>query len=353
MTKGNNYEISSALLLRVVAAAFLLQTAFLARAVYAAAPIPVVFDTDITGDVDDVLALAMLHALADREECSIEAVTISKIHRLAAPFVDAVNTFYGRPDIPIGVAQDAQKRDSKYLSLVEIRDGAHFRYPHDLLSSDAAPDAVSVLRRTLAAAEDRSVVIVQVGLAANLADLLESAPDDISALNGQELVRRKVHFASVMAGAFSPVRGNSHYLEANVRNGVAAMRQFAERWPNETPIVWSDFLIGVAAPYPRESIARDFQYRRRHIVREAYLLHSGPKHDRPTWDLTSVLYAVRPDENYFDLSPRGRVAVDHDGFTRFTPGVLGRDRYLKMDRRQAVRVVATQRTLVSQPPRRP
>ncbi|TWT38877.1 hypothetical protein [Blastopirellula retiformator] len=30
----------------------------------AAEPVPVIFDTDISGDVDDVLALAMLHALA-------------------------------------------------------------------------------------------------------------------------------------------------------------------------------------------------------------------------------------------------------------------------------------------------
>ncbi|MEL6894852.1 MAG: nucleoside hydrolase, partial [Planctomycetota bacterium] len=71
------------------------------------APVPVVFDTDISGDVDDVLALAMLHALADRGECEIRAVTISKINPLTAPFVDAVNTYYGRPEIPIGVPYDS------------------------------------------------------------------------------------------------------------------------------------------------------------------------------------------------------------------------------------------------------
>ena len=53
-------------------------------------PVRIIFDTDITGDVDDVLALAMLHALADRNECTIEAVTVSKINPLTASFVDAV-----------------------------------------------------------------------------------------------------------------------------------------------------------------------------------------------------------------------------------------------------------------------
>ncbi len=314
------------------------------------APVRVVFDTDISGDVDDVLALAMLHALADRGECVIEAVTISKINPLTAPFVDAVNTFYERPDIPIGVPREAQKRDSKYLHLVKQRDGNRFRYPHDLLSSDAAPQAVDVLRRTLSAAENRSIVLIQVGLAANLADLIESPADKISPLTGRELVRKKVKLASVMAGAFRPVGGDAHYLEANVRNGVQSMQRFADQWPDDVPVIWSDFLIGIAAPYPRESIARDFRYRRHHIVREAYLLHSGPNHDRPTWDLTSVLHAVRPNESYFDLSPRGRVTVEDDGFTRFKEANNGRDRYLLMSDRQMQRVVEVQRALVSQPP---
>lgn len=109
-------------------------------------PTRIIFDTDITGDVDDVLALAMLHALADRNECTIEAVTVSKINPLTAPFVDAVNTFYGRPDIPIGVTRDAQKRESRYLHLVETKDGDGYRYPHDVVSYDFTgnyPDQVT------------------------------------------------------------------------------------------------------------------------------------------------------------------------------------------------------------------
>mgnify|MGYP001792384880 CR=1 FL=1 len=56
-------------------------------------PVPIVFDTDITGDVDDVLALAMLHSLADRSECTIEALTISEIHPMAANFTAGVSPF--------------------------------------------------------------------------------------------------------------------------------------------------------------------------------------------------------------------------------------------------------------------
>lgn len=314
-------------------------------------PVPIIFDTDITGDVDDVLALAMLHTLADRQECTLEAVTISKINPLTAPFVDAVNTFYGRPDIPIGVTRDAQHRDSKYLHLVKQKDGENFRYPHDLLSSDDAPDAVAVLRKTLAAADDGSIVIVQVGLGSNLSELLDSPADKISDLSGLDLIKKKVRLASVMAGGFRPVKGQPHFLEANVRNGIESMRNFAAKWPNEVQVVWSDYLIGVAVPYPRSSIRNDFRYQTPHIVPESYLLYCGPDHNRPTWDLTSVLYAVRPNENYFGLSEPGKVEVEADGFTTFTPEKNGRDRYLTLNAVQIPRVIEAQRSLVSQPPK--
>ena len=44
---------------------------------------PLIFDTDIGNDVDDVLALGMIHALESRGECELLAVTITKDHELA------------------------------------------------------------------------------------------------------------------------------------------------------------------------------------------------------------------------------------------------------------------------------
>lgn len=315
-------------------------------------PTKVVFDTDIAGDVDDALALAMLHALADRGECSIEAVTVSKTHPTNAAMVDAINTFYGRGDIPIGVTKGDYPRESKYVDLAKQKDGDSYRYPHDLLKSPDAPDAISVLRRVLADAQPNSITLIPVGLAVNIADLLESQPDNVSPLTGKQLVQQKVKLLSIMAGAFSPVNGNDHYLEANVRNHVSSMQRFVDHWPVDVPVVWSDFNIGIRARYPRTSIAHDFSYLPHHIIRESYLLHSGPNHDRPSWDLTSVLVAVRPNDGYFDLSPTGNVQVADDGFTTFTESTAGCHRFLQMNDMQAARVVEVQRALVSQPPQR-
>lgn len=309
----------------------------------------IIFDTDMTGDVDDVLALAMLHTLADAGKCELLGVTVSKSHPLTGPFVDAVNTFYGRPDLPIGIGRDAPPRASKYLKLVERAHGRHM--PHDLVRNDQAPAAVALLRELLAGQPDHSVTLVQVGLGFNTANLLKSVADDASPLSGFELVRKKVRCLSVMAGAFEPINGNSHYLEANVRNHVASMRQIAKDWPADVPVVWSGFEIGIAVPYPRASIRDDFSYTNHHPVQEAYLLHSGPNHDRPTWDLTSVLYAVFPhDEQFFRLSDPGTVTVEDDGFTQHEPQVVGRDRFLIMSDQQRQQVEAALVHWVRRPP---
>ena len=64
-------------------------------------PVPLIFDTDIGNDVDDVLALGMIHALQSRHDCRLLAVTVTKDHPLAGSFVDCVNTFYGRDDVAL------------------------------------------------------------------------------------------------------------------------------------------------------------------------------------------------------------------------------------------------------------
>ena len=130
---------------------------------------------------------------------------------------------------------------------------------------------------------------------------------------------------------------------------LPAAQKLARDWP--TPIVWSGFEIGIALPYPAVSIERDYHYVAHHPLAEAYQLYIPTPHERPTWDLTSALYAVLPDRGFFGLSEAGAVTVEGDGFTRFTPQPNGRDRFLKLDATQVVRVRETLVQLCSQPPK--
>lgn len=312
-------------------------------------PVPLILDTDMGNDVDDALALAMIHSLQSRGECQLLAVTLTKDHPLAASYIDAINTFYGRGDIPIGACRSGVTPDpGKFLPLAARKDGDARRYPHDLVDGNDAPDAVAILRKTLAEAADRSVVIVQVGFSTNLARLLDSPADEISPLPGDKLVEQKVRLVSVMAGSFAPIEGKTDFGEYNVVTDLPSAHALANGWP--TPIVWSGYEIGLALPYPHGSILRDYRYVPHHPVAESYHLYSPPPHDRPTWDLTSVLYAVRPDQGYFRLSAPGRVSFSEKGVARFEEAEGGRDRYLILDTAQRPRVLEALTLLSSQPP---
>ena len=310
-----------------------------------------IFDTDMGNDVDDAMALAMIHSLERRDACRLLAVTSSKDHPQSVAFIDALNTFYGRPNVSIGAVRNGVTPElGRYLGLAAAKDSAGRRkYPHDLTSGADAPDAVTLIRKTLAAQPDKSVKIVQVGFFTNMAQLLDSEPDEHSPLDGPALITKKVTELVVMAGAFQTIRFNTRHLEYNVRKDVAASRKLVKEWP--TPIVWSGFEVGMAAAYPWQSIEQDFDYTDAHIVREAYLSYVQEKpHDRPTWDLTAVLYAVYPDRGYFGLSAQGEVIVGDDGGTDFKPTEAGRDRYLLMDDLQASRVREALVQLVTEAP---
>lgn len=305
-----------------------------------AAPVRLIFDTDIGNDIDDALALAMIHALESRGEAKLLAVTITKDNRWAAPYVDLVDTFYKRPKIPIGVVRNGKTpEDSKYIQVPSERPGV---YPHKLTDGRNAPDAVAVLRRVLSKEKDGAVTIAQVGFSTNLARLLDSPPDNISQLTGRELVKRKVRLICAMAGTFTTDKP-----EYNVYTDVPSARKLFMESP--VPIVASGFEIGNRILYPASSIEKDFGYVANHPVAEAYRLFKEMPYDRPCWDLTAVLYAIRPDDS-FSTSQPGRVAIDGEGRTKFTSDPSGNLRYLTTTEEQAGNARKTMIALASQPP---
>jgi inosine-uridine nucleoside N-ribohydrolase len=296
----------------------------------AAEPTRIIFDTDLGNDIDDALALAMLHALSSRNEVQLLAVTTTKDHPLVGPAVDAVNTFYGRPEIPVGVVKGGKTPEASPM-LPALTAAA---YPHRLRDGREAPDAVAVLRRTLAAQPDGSVTIVQVGFSTNLARLLES---------DRGLAARKVRLLVVMAGNF-----NGGPPEYNVKMDIPAARRVFQDWP--TPVVFSGFEIGKDILYRASTIEHAFSYVPHHPIADAYRAYMKMPYDRPTWDLTAVLYAARPGDGYFSLSKPGKVLVDDKGATRFDASPEGTRRYLIATPEQRIRVLEVLEGLSSEPP---
>lgn len=312
-----------------------------------------IFDTDMGNDIDDAMALTMIHQLAHRGAIELLAVTSTKDHPLSAAYVDALNTYYGFPDIPVGAVRDgATPEEGRYNSVAKRRtgDGAPL-YPHDLESGEDAPDAVALLRKTLASQDDGAVVLVQVGFFTNYARLLDSGSDEHSPLAGKDLIEAKVARLVIMAGAFQTIDHKTRHLEYNVVKDIPAAQKIADEWPTE--VVWSGFEIGIHSTYPWESVVEDYEYLENHLLKESYLAWvRNPPHDRPTWDLSCVIYATYPDRGYFYRSPRGSVLVDESGRTDFQPDEKnGNDVYLIMSDAQAARLREAYVQLCTQPPR--
>jgi inosine-uridine nucleoside N-ribohydrolase len=344
-------------------------------------PVNVIFDTDMWSDIDDAMALAMLHALQDRHEVNLLAVTVSTGETWCASYVDLLDTFYGHPSVAIGLVRnglDVEAFRKKFPSttwpvtrytqrLSEERDSeGNFVYPHRLVDGSKAPEAVSLLRKTLAAQPDGSVVMIQVGYSTNLARLLDSSADAISDLNGRDLVRRKVRLLSVMAGNFAEASVGGKVLpkgspEFNLLTDVPSAQKVFSNWP--TPIVDSGFEVGLAMLYPAVSVERDFAYVKHHPIAETYRTYvedtseRWPQnkwpHSHATFDLTAVLYAARPDRNYFTLSKPGRITVLPNGGSRFDESGDGTHRYLILSEEQKARTLEAMVMLVSQPPGHP
>jgi len=307
---------------------------------FAAEPVRLILDTDMGNDVDDALALAMIHTLENRAEVRLLAVTITKDNRDAATFVDLVNHFYGRPDVPVGVVRNGKTpEDAPMLKIPVERRDAHgaFVYPRRLRDGSQAPEAVELLTRLLKRQPDASVTIAQIGFSTNLARLA-ATPE------GRALAARKVKALYLMAGNFQKPQP-----EYNVFTDAPAFRDLMKHWPS--PIVFSGFEIGLLITYPIESIQRDFSWVANHPVVDAYKIYVGKAEDHPNWDSTAVLEAIRPDRGYFDLSPPGNVELGEKDTTVFTPDAQGQCRFLIAKQDQVSRIRELIADLVSEPPR--
>ncbi|MEM9366511.1 MAG: nucleoside hydrolase [Planctomycetota bacterium] len=284
-----------------------------------------IFDTDMAGDCDDAGALAVLHALADRGEAKILAVVTNRKDAAGASGAacDAINTFYGRPDIPLGTDKDGSKLGGKRPSPYTGALASDF--PHDSPSDTELPDAVTVYRHALANSSDESVVICSVGALSNLEDLLRSGPDEIVGMSGVDLIRAKVKRTVIMGGHFP----HSSKPETNLYLDPAAAVSVAVSWPSE--ILWQGFEIGAALHCGASLIqSPDANPVRRSFELRPYLGHRAIDFGKPAHDQAAVLLAVRgAHPKQWSISDPGRVVIDSNGHTEFIRDPRAKHRYVK------------------------
>jgi hypothetical protein len=253
-------------------------------------PIPVIVDTDMDSDIDDVAALALLNDFMDQGECKILAClhdTTDGKDLSSCATIQAINTYYGHPSIPIGQAYSEDDPAVHRTSILAPApaDGyhsvpgswstytlkVHQRFDPTFPNDDKMPPAVDIYRKTLAAATDGSVVICSIGNMQSFQDLLLSQPDSVSPLNGVDLVRKKVRELVIMF------------------NTVPQDKFLLSKWP--TKIIWSTDIgnhIALGASLvktPENNPVR--------------MIFNGGT--RQGWDPTAAWLAVRGTGDVYDL----------------------------------------------------
>ncbi len=311
-------------------------------------PVKLILDTDMGNDIDDALALAMIHSLEARGECQLLGVMLSKDNPYAPAMVDAINTFYHRGDVPIGMVQNGATPQVGNFNqaVLEMTDEAGLPCFPTTHPQGSYPPAVPLLRRLLAESEDHSVVIVPIGFSTNLHQLFDSPADEISELNGKELFTQKVSHVVMMAGCFDE-ENLAHHREYNIVKDLEAATRFIHDSPR--PIYFTGWEVGSAIKIPARSIEQDYRWTQDHPVVEGYKRYMKMPYDRPSWDLTAVLHAVRPDRDYFQELGPGRVTVTEDGKTLFDTNAPGEHYVLSVDHTQCQIVREIQVELSSQP----
>ena len=296
---------------------------------FAAVPQTVVFDTDMGNDIDDALAQAMLLNYEKAGKIKLKAILVNKDNPYSPLFVKAINDYYGRPDIPIGMVKGgATKHEGPFVGKV-CRDME--------LKPVEFQDATKLLRKVLAESKDGEIVYVSVGFSTNIERLLKSEADSISPLAGNELFAKKVKYISVMAGHFERVlnKSASQHQEYNVVCDIPAAKFVFKNAP--VPIIFSGFEIGRDIRFPAKVLYENLS--KENPVSRAYEYHSlditkgkSKMNNRESWDLTSVLYVVSPES--FGISENGTTEVTPKGITLFTADKNGNRCFLTANEAQ-------------------
>src|SRR4051812_15416734 len=122
-----------------------------------AKPVKIILDTDFGNDCDDTGALAILHQMAYNGEAEILATMYPMNDEFGAAAIDVVNTYYGKPNIPIGTYKGTYVYKGKHNDFYNSRLVNNF--PNDLRSGKNAPDAIALYRKVLSSQPDNSVTI--------------------------------------------------------------------------------------------------------------------------------------------------------------------------------------------------
>ncbi|MGF1587194.1 MAG: hypothetical protein ACFCUM_17885 [Bacteroidales bacterium] len=274
-------------------------------------PVKIILDTDMGSDCDDAGALALLHHYTDLGLAEITGCIYSsgKVP-YGAGITEAINIYYGRPDIPIGAYYGDEVGDpvDKMTAGKLVRDTVAFG--NRIIQNTDTEEQTSLNRKLLAEADDGSITYITIGHTKGLYQLLVSDPDDISTLSGRELIAAKVD-RWIALGALRANNDDNHFVRDwnFFFNETAPYTKYlVDNFPGTVYYIdaGSSTMTGRSLKHTPPG----------NIVRTVYrdwlweVMKNTLDDQRPSWDLAAVYFAVEGTGEFLENMGRGRLEFD-------------------------------------------
>ena len=273
----------------------------------------VILDADLDSDVDDVGAMAMLLNLHKAGTIDLIGVIVTSDDPFAPVCASAINTFYGCSDIPVGFLKGQPKltNHSRYTKTIASE------FASKLKSWEDADDAVKLYRKLLAQNPDESVTIVSIGHLSSLQGLLQSGADQLSPLNGNELVKKKVGKWICMGGQF-PQGKEANFYRPDPKSTVYCLAN----WEKE--VVFCGWEVGNKIITGGKKLKSEVPAN--HILYRSYELYNDFA-GRQSWDQVAVLLLTDQADRFFSFV-NGRCIVAPDGSNTWKSNTVGKHQYV-------------------------
>ncbi|MBR1520941.1 MAG: hypothetical protein IJ635_06860 [Bacteroidaceae bacterium] len=274
-------------------------------------PIQMILDSDFGSSTDDLFALMMLNHYIDEGRVDLKGVIVDREGDKNAGIVDIFNTYYGHPDIPVGLERNGVKNPRcfiPYNGICDLKDAQGKPLFKRTFDSSQCPDGYKLYRKLLSNAEDKSIVIVAIGFATTLSQLFESGADEYSNLSGLDLFGQKVKAVYIQSGRFEAGDSLCGY---NMRAASRQSAVFYDKLPKNVELYMSPSNVGDKMDYLPKDVLVDLSYTEVNPIKAVYTNFTCDTGQR-MWDTNCLVHAVEGNDAYY-LSPRGWVTFVDQG----------------------------------------
>ncbi|KAI1440942.1 hypothetical protein F5Y02DRAFT_401199 [Annulohypoxylon stygium] len=265
-----------------------------------------IIDTDMLNFDDDPLAIGLANILENWGEVELIGVMSSINSRYACPGFDAINTYFGHPDVPTAVQKpvDNLTQWPEFPEYGDYLTGLTYNFTEDIRDGSKTPDPVSSYRYLLSTSADNSITIAVIGFFDNMYHLMNSGPDQISPYTGAELLASKVRELVVQANdegySYNTDYHNATFAEA-VLNWWPGKLTFASDDVGENTVIGTRITteLDVTKNPVGYALRANIGYGQKHYV----------------WDAVAVYYAVCGLDDVFKWKYQsGRVSLNASAY---------------------------------------